>query len=656
MSILKIKKIFFWFILLVILNACKSKSKTNWELLSPDGTIKVTIDNTLKDSMSLLSYRVERIQGDSLIEIIGRSPLGIIRKDNSFYKNLEFIGEKKNDNIEDSYALKSGKALHVKSISNEMILQFKNIEEQPINIIFRTYDDGIAFRYKFPNKDSLKYKIIQELSGFKVSQQKAWIQQYDTVSKYTPAYEKMYKNGIALKDQSAAPNGWCFPALFQTNKNWVLLTESNLEPSYFGAHLSKQDKDNVFTIQLPLKGEAMGVGEIQPISTLPWTTPWRTIIIGESLGTIIESDMVTNLSKPNVLKETDWIKPGRASWSWWSSVAVGRNLDTLVHFVDLAAKMKWEYSLVDANWNLMPKGEMDSLVSYANSKNIGLLLWYNSGGKHNIVTEEPRDLMFDAVQRKIEFKRISKLGIKGIKVDFFQSDKPFIIQQYIGILEDAAAAKLLVNFHGCTIPRGWRRTYPNLVSMESIMGAENYRYSQEFAEYSPMLNTISVATRNVIGPMDYTPVTFSKSNYQHLTSYGHELALSVVFESGITHFADKVSAFENMPKYVQYFLKIVPVASDEIKYLEGIPGKDMVLARRKGTTWYIGGINGENKDKKFTINIADFTEDTYEVTQIIDGKTNTEFAHKTGKLNSATSFIVEMLPYGGFVVVLRKSK
>jgi len=654
MSILNLQKLFLCVIVTLGISSCESPTKTNWELLSPDGTIKVTIKNTLLDSVSKLSYRVEKIQGDSLVEVIGTSPLGIVRNDNSFVANLKIISEQKDNDINDTYTLKSGKALKVKAVSNEMTLQFKNKNEQPIDIIFRSYNDGLAFRYRFPNKDSIKYTITKELSGFAISQQKAWVQHYDTVSKYTPAYEKMYDNGIDLKDQSTAPQGWCFPALFQTENHWILLTESDLEVSYFGAHLSKQDKEGVFKIELPLKGEAMGVGEIEPVSRLPWATPWRTIILGESLGTVIASNMVTNLSKPNAIEDIDWIKPGRASWSWWSSVAVGRDLDTLVHFVDLAAKMKWEYSLVDANWNLMPDGEMDSLVRYAKSKNIGLFVWYNSGGKHNIITEEPRNLMFDPERRQAEFKRISELGIKGIKVDFFQSDKPFLIEQYISILEDAAAENLLVNFHGCTIPRGWRRTYPNLMSMESVMGAESYRYSQEFADNSPVLNTIYAATRNVIGPMDYTPVSFSKSTFPHLTSYGHELALSVIFESGITHFADKISAFESTPNFVQEFLKSVPVAWDEIKYLEGVPGKEMVLARRKGDVWYIAGINGENMTKMVTIKVADFGLGYYDFTQLVDGKTNTEFALKTGKFTNKDSFTVEMLPYGGFVVILKK--
>ena len=640
--------------ILLIISSCESPKDNNWELFSPDGKIKVTINNNLKDSVSLLSYHVESLHGDRLVEVIGTSPLGIVRDDNAFVANLNFVHATLLNNQEDSYTLKTGKALHVNSQFNEMRLQFENTNKQPIDIIFRTYNDGLAFRYKFPNKDSIKHRITKERSGFAISQQKAWVQHYDTVSKYTPAYEKMYDNGIDLKDQSTAPHGWCFPALFQTENHWILLTESDLEATYFGAHLSKQDKEGVFTTELPLKGEAMGVGEIEPVSTLPWATPWRTILLGESLGTIIASNMVTNLSKPNTIEDIAWIKPGRASWSWWSSVAVGRDLDTLVHFIDLAAKMKWEYSLVDANWNLMAEGEMDSLVHYAKSKNIGLLLWYNSGGKHNIIPEAPRDLMFDPVRRQAEFKRISELGIKGIKVDFFQSDKPFLMQQYIGILEDAATANLLVNFHGCTIPRGWRRTYPNLMSMESVMGAESYRYSQEFAENSPILNTIYAATRNVIGPMDYTPLSFSKSTFPHLTSYGHELALSVVFESGITHFADKISAFESIPDYVQDFLKEVPVAWDEIKYLDGEPGKEMLLARRKGDVWYVGGINGEDKLKKFMINVSDFGMGYYDFTQLVDGKTNIEFALKTGKCTNKDSFTVEMLPYGGFVAIFKK--
>ena len=656
MPITNIQKSVFLFFILLAFNSCDKPIETSWELLSPDGTIKVTVNNIKKDSVTLLSYHVERINGEMLTEVITESPLGLIRNDNSFSENMKFVSEEKKDNVEDAYTLKTGKALHVTTESNEITLQFTNDAEQPINIIFRAYNDGVAFRYQFPNEDTTTYTITEELSGFAVPQQKTWMQPYDSARKFGPAYEKIYKNGDNLENQEDAPFGWCFPALMKTENSWVLLTEADLEPSYFGAHLTKQNMEGVFNITMPLDGEAMGLGESQPSSTLPWVTPWRAIILGDSLGTIIESNMVTNLSKPNVLENTDWIKSGRASWSWWSSERWDRDLDSLINFVDFSVKMNWEYSLVDADWNNMPAGEIDSLIRYANSKNIGLLFWYNSAGAHNTVEHEPRGLMDNPERRKAEFKRIHELGIKGIKVDFLQSDKPFIIEQYIDILKDAAEEELLVNFHGCTIPRGWRRTYPNLISMESVLGAESYRFSEEFGKKSPALHTIYAAGRNVIGPMDYTPVSFTIRKYPRLTSHAHEIALPIVFESGITHFADKISAFENLPGYVQDFLKEIPVTWDEIKYLDGIPGKDMILARRKGDTWYVGGINGENSAKEFTINMGDFGASDYKVTQILDGKTNTEFAHRTDKLTNKDSLTIVMLPYGGFVVILKKSK
>ncbi len=654
MTILNTLKIIFLISFVIFLGSCEPSTHTNWELLSPDGNIKVIVYNSEQDSVRHLSYRVERIIGDSFIEVIGQSPLGIVRNDNSFDNNLKFINEERLKNLKTSYVLKTGKSIKVDDLFSEMILQFKNINEQLINVIFRSFNDGIAFQYEFPERDSTKYSIIKELSGFAVPQKQSWMQAQDSVRKWGPAYEKIFKNGDDLKNQDDAPFGWCFPTLMKTDHSWVLLTEADLESTYFGAHLTKQDQKGIFHIKMPDQKEAMGLGTSLSSSTLPWKTPWRVMILGDALGSIIESNMVTNLSKPNVLKNSDWIKPGRASWSWWSSEGKDRELDSLIRFVDLAVNMNWEYSLVDANWNLLPDSEMDSLVNYAKSKNIGLLLWYNSGGAHNEVMEEPRDLMSDPVLRKAEFKRIHELGIKGIKVDFFQSDKPFIIDQYIGILKDAADEQLLVNFHGCTIPRGWRRTYPNLMSMESVMGAECYRFSQEFGKQSPVLNTIYAATRNVVGAMDYTPVTFSLRTYPHLTSYAHELALCVLFESGITHFADKISGFENTPTYVQDFLRRVPVTWDEIKYLDGMPGKEMLLARRKGDTWYVAGINGENIQKKLTINMAVLGTGNYEVTEITDGKTNTEFSLNNSKISGEKSLSIDVLPYGGFVVILKE--
>ena len=264
-----------------------------------------------------------------------------------------------------------------------------------------------------------------------------------------------------------------------------------------------------------------------------------------------------------------------------------------------------------------------------------------------MVTEEPRDLMADPEARRAEFERISQLGIKGIKVDFFQSDKQAIIQQYIDILQDAAECKLLVNFHGCTMPRGWRRTWPNLLSMESVRGEECYIFDPRFPELAPPNMSIIPFTRNAVGPVDYTPGGFSDNTYPHLTTYGFELALPVILESGILHLADTPERTQGLPDPAVDFLKEIPVVWDDTRFLAGYPGKDVVIARKSGSRWYIAGVNGENISKQLSVDLSVLGAPPAGIELIVDGE-------GPGDLQSTTLKPVEgelkllLLPYGGF--------
>jgi hypothetical protein len=298
-----------------------------------------------------------------------------------------------------------------------------------------------------------------------------------------------------------------------------------------------------------------------------------------------------HLAAPSEISVTDWIKPGVSSWSWWSEGSSPRDYDKLKSFVDMAAEMGWKYSLVDAGWEKMEGGNLSELASYANSKGIGLLVWYNSGGPHNVVEASPRDLFFDADIRKKELKWLKEIGASGVKVDFFQSDKQKIIKLYLDILKDAAEAEIVVNFHGCTLPRGWSRTWPNLLTMEAVRGGEAYRFDRKFPELSPAHHTIIPFTRNVVGPVDYTPLTYSDNRYPHITTFGHETALTVIFESGIQHLADHQKVYRNQPEYILEYLKHLPAAWDETRFIAGRPGEMVILARRSGEKWFIAGIN-----------------------------------------------------------------
>ncbi len=627
--------------------SCDSAQENSWQVLSEDGNIKLE----LSLQQGKLFYRVALKSDTAFSELIHNSPLGITREDAEFTGDFSFVRSSEIMTIDEHYEVITGKARKLHNHAHERTVSFTIPGGQLLDIVLRAYNDGIAFRYIFPEEKTGKFVVKGESSGFRLSEGKAWLQPYDDVTRWTPAYERYYQNEIPIGEISPMQNGWCFPALFHTANSWILLSEACLDGDFYGAHLNPEVNNGLYTIRLPEENEAMGIYEQQATSDkLPWGSPWRVVIIGSDLNTIAASNMVKHLSSANRIEDTSWIKPGRASWSWLTDHDSPQDFEKLKTFVDLAADMGWEYSLVDANWNLMKGGNIRQLVDYANSKDVDILMWYNSGGPHNEVDEEVRDLMHDPDRRKEEFAKLHKWGVKGVKIDFFQSDKQGMMMLYKDILEDAAQHKIMVNFHGCTIPRGWSRTYPHLMSMESVRGAECYSFASEYPEHAPENNTILPVTRNVVGSMDYTPVIFSDTKYAHITSYGHELALSIVFETGWLHLADAVEPYRSLPDGPKEFLKNIPVVWDETRYVAGWPGKEMVMARRHGDCWYIAGINGEGDSKDIDLELPFLPEGNYTAELITDGESKRSFSTRYIKVNSNKKTKMALLPHGGFVL------
>jgi hypothetical protein len=484
-----------------------------------------------------------------------------------------------------------------------------------------------------------------------------WCAPSDKPGTYAPAYETYYQNEIDPATIASLGLGWSFPLLYRTSNGsrWVLITEANVDPGFCAARLSSAATNAVFTVTLPDPAEGNGQGSVRPVSKLPWEMPWRVIVVGDSPGVVVESTLVTDLSRPSAVADTSWIKPGRVAWSWWSDPPSPKNAESQKKFVDLAVEMGWEYVLVDANWTIMETGNIHDVLRYAKEKGIGVLLWYNSGGPHNVVTEKPRDCFTYKPVREFELKMLKDWGVKGVKVDFLQSDKQNVISLYHSIMQDAAAHKIMVNFHGCTLPRGWDRTYPHLMSMEAVRGEECYIFDSKYPEMAPGQNTILPFTRNAVGPMDYTPVGFSNNQYPHLTTYGHELALSVVFESGWLHFTDRAEAYRGLPAAPKEFLKNVPVAWDDTRFVDGYPGKFVVLARRKADTWYLAGVNGEKAPRRVEVKPGSWLEKgNYTLSTIVDGADGKSFRDAQQAFVGGNSFAVDMLPYGGFVGVLKR--
>jgi len=619
-----------------------SQAQTDWSVTSPSGQLKMEL--FLNNGQ--LSYRVLFMEN----EMVKPSPLGMVRNDANFGENLVFGNVTPVKEIIQEHNVITGKSKSFLEKGNELAVTFST-KNKKLTLVLRAYDDGVAFRYVFPETQEGTFVIEQEHTGFYLPKNEAWIQPYGKVDKYTPGYEGNYTNGAATLNAIDEKNGWCFPALFRTDLGWVLLTEAGLDGNFYGAHLNLTDPEGHYTIRLPEKEEALGLYSAKAhAKKLPWASPWRVIMVGQDLGPIVASNIVSMLSPSNRLTDTSWIRPGRVSWSWLTDHGSPKNFNTLKDFVDLSAEMGWEYSLVDANWNMMKGGNLKKLARYAEQKGVGILLWYNSAGPHNTITEQVRNLMHLPEKRKAEFKKIHSWGIKGIKVDFFLSDKQEMNLLYKGILEDAAEQQLLVNFHGCTIPKGWSVTYPNLMTMESVRGGENYSFIAQFPETAPVQNTILPVTRNVVGPMDYTPVIFSDLRYKHRTTYAHELALSVLFESGLLHFGDHVKSYLNLPEDPKEFLKAVPVTWDETRYVTGWPGKDMVLARRQGTTWYVAGVNGENRAKTLTIPLDFLDKGYHEALFITDKEDPKTLASKNIGIAPKDPVKVDLMPYGGFVL------
>ena len=633
-------------------------------MISPNGEVKLTVMLAPVDGQGNTSaakrlfYRLEHGADGAHAVVLDRSSLGLRLQGQDYVQGLQFVSAQPQKLVEESYTLLHGKRRQCHNRANQISLAFRNAARLPLELDFRAYDDGAAFRYRLPSGLAGPQTIESEVTQFALGPKaKVWCAPSDKASTYSPAYETYYENEIASDTPSPTSVGWAFPLLFRTEdgQHWGLITEAGVGTNFCGTRLGSNPAHGVYSIALPDPAEGNGQGSAQPASALPWEMPWRVIILGHTVAPIVESTLVTDLNPPLHLSDTSWIHPGRVAWSWWSDNPSPKDGAKQMKFVDLAAEMGWEYVLVDANWTVMDNGNIHDVLRYAKQKGVGILLWYNSGGPHNVVTEKPRDCLTYAPVRRFELDMLREWGVKGIKVDFFQSDKQNVFGLYQGILQDSADKQIMVNFHGCTLPRGWERTYPHLMSMEGVRGEECYIFDEKYPERAPVQSTITPFTRNAVGPMDYTPVTFSDNRYKHLNTSVQELALAVLFESGWVHFADKAEAYLSLPPVPKQFLKEVPVAWDDTRFVDGYPGQWVSLARRKGETWYVVGVNGDNRARAAHIQPGDWLKrGHYELTTIGDGAEARGFDCATRPWEAGQSFEVKMAPRGGFVAILKR--
>jgi hypothetical protein len=375
---------------------------------------------------------------------------------------------------------------------------------------------------------------------------------------------------------------WGYPALIEPAKGlFALISEANIEQHQSASCLCNDGELYQVT---PATNDLKISGN--------WHTPWRTIIIG-SLADIVASTLITDVSEPCQLADTKWIQPGVVSWIYWANNHGSNDYNIISKYVDMAATLKLPYVLIDAEWDMMKDGKtIEDAVGYAKAKGIKPMIWYNSSVGWIDGAPTPKFRLNKPEDREKEFAWCEKIGVVGVKIDFFSGDTELNMDYCIDLLKSAARHHLLVNFHGATVPRGWQRTYPNLLSTEGVLGAEWYNNSPRLTKLAASHNATLPFTRNVIGPMDYTPCAFSDSQNPHITTNAHELALTVLFESGLQHLADSPESFLAQPQEVQQFLGQLPTVWDETRFVCGYPGESVVLARRHGDIWYVAGING----------------------------------------------------------------
>ena len=628
-----LKRVIFLLILFITIKGFSQKASVT----SPNNKQKVEVYNSENTNIGKWYLKINYHGKNENHEVIQKVDLGLSRNDQDFSQELKFIKAGKPKLIKEKYTSLHGKSSERSNLGNEIILYFENPSKAKLNVIVRAYNDGVTFRYEFPETKGT-FTIKDELTAYKIQDSTSrWLEKFDLSN------EGLYTK---MKDASVQQD-WCYPALFKTDSTWYLIHEADVDRNYAATKLSNTITNSEYKVTLPSENE--GVGEHLPTITLPWKSPWRVIIMG-SLANIVESTLVEDVSKPSVLTDTDWIQPGVASWNYWSHNHGTKDYKVVTEFADLAAEMGWKYTLLDWEWDQMENGgDLEDALKYIHSIGVKPLMWYNSS-MFKWITSTPVDRMKTHENRVEEFTKLNKLGVYGVKIDFFLSEKQYMMKYYIDILEDAAKFKIMVYFHGCIVPRGWQRTYPHLMTYEGVRGAEWYNNGPELTPAAPEHNNIMPFTRNVIGSMDYTPVTFTNSQYPHITSYGHELALSVVFESAIQHMADRPDGYRNLPDAPKSFLKKVPASWDETKLLDGYPGKFTVIARRKGFDWFIGGINSNGRKNKIQHLKFDFLPEgkLYKLILIADGDHDKVFSTKYMIIDKSSSIDVTMLRRGGF--------
>ncbi len=612
----------------------------SWSLLSPDKQCEITISQADDGSLSYRAMRAGKV-------VVQQSPLGLRRDDQDFERGLILEKAGRATGRLEKYELFAGVQPRVNHLLNFRSLIFHNSNHAVVEIDLAASEEGVAFRYRFPETNDTVHIVESERTGFVLPlDARGWLQPYHAAGLYTPAYEDFYFHvspGDPPPDSRQKAVGWAFPVLFQVPNagTWVLLTEAGTDKSYCACHLNPDSSGGLYRIAFPLadettRGYTNKFGP-EPRYSLPWTMPWRVIVLGKTAGDIALETLVTDLAPPSRIADTSWIKPGRASWAWWSYPNGPDTTNLFNEFTDFAAKMGWEYTLFDAGWW---KPGLKPIAAHAHAEGLMPLAW-------NYASD-----YYDARSRQAKLDEMTNAGVYGVKVDFWCSDRQEAIAAQQASMQDAAVRHMVVNLHGCTIPRGWERTWPNFLTCEAVLGSESYFYEPRYTEKAAELDTVLPFTRNAVGPMDLTPVACSPKKYQRLTTAAHQLAAALIFTSGIVHYADQPEFFESLPPPVLQILRDAPARWDETRCLAGEPGRMAVFARRSGKSWFIAGINGTSNPLPIDVDLSTFK--TFRRRLAVVEAKEADLKVEVISLADSDAWHHEVPPRGGFILRLNQ--
>ncbi|MCM1505036.1 MAG: glycoside hydrolase family 97 protein [Muribaculum sp.] len=624
-------------------------------LASPDGRLVVNID----DKSGTPSYSIDYDGKPFILP----SRLGIVTNGTDLSTGLKLSEASPVAKINESYSLPNIKKRDISVDANRAVYTFSKDGKDVMAVTFHVSDNDVAFRYTvFPDRGTRCYVVEQETTSFNLPEGTTTFlcpqsKPMGGFARTTPSYETPYTVDDTM-GKNGYGEGFSFPCLFRNGDNgWILISETGVDGSYCASRLLWDDAVKGYIIGYPQPGEMNGLGSVSPGISLPGDTPWRTITIGNSLAPIVETTIPFDVVSPKY-EAGKAFEPSKGSWSWIMKMDPSCNFDEQKRYIDFSSEMGYETVLVDALWDTqIGYDKMEELARYGKSKGVDLYLWYNSNGYWNDAPQGPRGKMDNTPARREEMKWMQDNGIKGIKVDFFGGDKQEMMRIYEDILTDANDFGLQVIFHGCTLPRGWERMFPNYAASEAVLASENLHFSQGSCDAEAFNATIHPIVRNTVGSMDFGGSALNKyynannepKGSKRMTSDVFALATAVLFQSAVQHFALAPNNLTDAPEWAMDFMRNVPTTWTDTKFIDGYPGKYVILARRNGDKWYITGVNAQDEPLTANIQLPMLAPEA-EVTVYSDNK-NLEGKKAVEKLNKKGELKVN-IPTGGGVLIV----